>query len=312
MKVLVTGAAGFIGSNFVKLLSAAGIHTVAVDSLNNLLYPKSIKEQNFLELSKLDFVDCKKIDLVHDTYDFSSDEIDLVFNLAAIPGQHLSWTHTSEYFDANVILIEKLLFSFKKGIIPNWIQVSTSSVYGEVVTTGNGEILRPSNPYGVSKLAGEQLLLAYQKYQSFNLTILRLFSVFGPGQRPDMGIHKFLTGIKQGAPITIYGDGLQSRQMTYVDDVTDVFLKIIRKPWNGIQIFDVAGAEILNTLQVLESCEEVVGKTANRIFISRPNGDQIQTQTTDKALEASLGKLKFTNFKDGLLKQWTKIESETN
>jgi len=303
MKILITGAAGFIGSNVAVYLARFGHTITAVDSLDSLLYHREVKEVNFLRLSEFQNIETRIMNLSLDNYSFDYD-FDILINFAALPGQILSWNNLQKYLDSNVMLVEKLIKSFKPAKIPNWIQASTSSVYGETVTKGKFGALNPSNPYGISKLAGEHLLQSYSDIYNFDFKILRFFSVYGPYQRPDMGIFKFFSNINSGMAVPIYGDGKQTRQLTFVDDISRLINIMIKKWDHGGQYYDVAGPEIISVNEIVDKCMKICGKRVDIDFIPRPIGDQLATKTTDTELFSDFGFNYNFGVDVGLKMQW--------
>jgi len=308
MKVLVTGAAGFIGRNLVDEISTQKIDIIAVDNLSDLLYSRKIKKANLEHISKYDNVKCFDLDVMSlpKTQDFK--HFDCIINLAALPGQRLSWEHTKEYTESNFLAVSKLLRRFCMGQNTHFIQASTSSVYGKLATPANHSNPSPDNPYGITKLASEHMIKAYSENFGLNYSILRFFSVYGPHQRPDMGVYKFLQGIMSDKSINVYGDGLQSRSLTYVKDAVEVIKTVIEKGAQNIS-FDVSGSETYSVNEIVSKCELVVGKKAQIKFIPSPPGDQMHTKGDCSKLNELFRLNLKTNLEYGLKQQLHQMSS---
>lgn len=307
MEIMVTGAAGFIGRNLIPTLSNHCKKIYAVDNLNPLLYSSKIKNINFKYLSTLKNVKCIELDTNEITRNADYKNLDLIVNLAALPGQSLSWENTNEYIKNNISNVNNLIREFCVNGDSFFLQASTSSVYGKFANGGSGQILKPNNPYGVTKLAAENLIDAYSQNYDFDFSIMRLFSVYGPHQRPDMGINKFLTSIMKGSQVTIYGDGTQSRSLTYVMDVVTAIIKLIEiKP--SKQRIDISGNKAVSVNEIVSICENVVGKKAQIQFVPTPIGDQEKTIGDIDKTEKILGVSQYTGIEFGIREQFKEIK----
>jgi nucleoside-diphosphate-sugar epimerase len=310
MEIMVTGAAGFIGRNLIPILSKHCQKIYAVDNLNPLLYSSKIKNYNFKYLSSLKNIECIEVDTNNITKNENYRKVNLIINLAALPGQSLSWENTSEYIQNNISNVNNLIREFCLDGDLYLLQASTSSVYGRIATGGPDQILSPNNPYGVTKLAAENLIDAYSQNYDFNFSILRLFSVYGPHQRPDMGIYKFLSSILNGSEVKVYGDGTQSRSLTYVMDVVDAIIKVVDlKPSN--QKIDISGNRVVTVNEIVSICENVVGKKAKINFVPTPVGDQDKTVGNIERAENLLGIKKYTSVEFGIKEQFTEMRRST-
>jgi nucleoside-diphosphate-sugar epimerase len=232
------------------------------------------------------------------------DNHEVVINQAAIPGLVKSWSHFSEYVHSNVIGVGKLLEASAITGIQKFVQISTSSVYGLNATGPEDSHKNPVSPYGVSKLSAELLAQAYKQNYDLDLTILRYFSVYGPRQRPDMAYHKFIDAIIQGKIISIYGDGLQNRTNTYVSDAIDATVASLEiTECSEEKIFNIAGGESQNLLQVISLLEAMIGKKASLQFLPAKKGDQRSTVGVTKRAEEYLKWKPTTHLVSGLEKQ---------
>jgi nucleoside-diphosphate-sugar epimerase len=182
----------------------------------------------------------------------------------------------------NVLATQRLLAAATAGAPtgnrPHFLHISTSSVYGQFATGDENSPLAPVSPYGITKLAAEHLVQAYSANFGLPTTILRLFSVYGPGQRPDMGYHIFIDRILKGETITIDGDGTDSRSNTYVLDVVQGLVRAFEQPEQSAgETFNIGGGEEVTVLQVLEMLQELSGMEARTTHGPRRPGDQRRT-----------------------------------
>ncbi len=303
---MVTGAAGFIGRNLIESLAKTDYEVYAVDSLNSLLYSAGLKRMNFEYISKLENVSCVEIDINELRCSGELKDIDVIVNLAAIPGQSLSWEYTHDYMKSNFLGVNNLIKEFCLDTSTYFIQASTSSVYGEFANGNNKNSLNPNNPYGVTKLAAENLIRSYDQNYGLNYCLLRLFSVYGPYQRPDMGVYKFLNNINNGEAVSIFGDGSQSRSLTYVNDVVNSILKVINIKPLKICV-DVSGSEVITVNELVSLCEEIVGKKAQINYVPTPKGDQRITIGDINGYKQVFGEHSDTDIRIGLRAQFDQV-----
>jgi nucleoside-diphosphate-sugar epimerase len=225
-KILVTGAAGFIGSHLVDRLLADGHEVTGIDCFTDY-YDIRIKKNNISGASRHDrftFVGGSLNDV--DLHGLLADR-DVVFHQAAQAGVRASWGKTFEsYIDSNVRATQKLCEAARKVALKKLVFASSSSVYGETTELPMKEThpTRPVSPYGVTKLDSENMCLLYRKSFGLPVVCLRYFTVYGPRQRPDMAIHRFLRGAMEGDPVEVFGNGEQTRDFTFVSDVVDANL----------------------------------------------------------------------------------------
>jgi nucleoside-diphosphate-sugar epimerase len=303
MKILVTGGAGFIGSHLAEKLCRDGHEVTVLDSLSDFLYPRELKIKNITEFNSLG-IKFHHVDMAHDNIDQIVEGHDVVINQAAIPGLVKSWSHLDEYSRSNIVGLGKILEAAKKYQVKRFIQISTSSVYGKTATGSEDSSKNPFSPYGVTKLAAENLARAYESNYELPVVILRYFSVYGPRQRPDMAYNKFISKISQGNTLEVYGDGSQTRTNTYVSDIvnataTCIDLKLLI---DGLD-FNVSGREKVSLLQVIEILENGIGKKAKLSFEKRREGDQVATEGNFSKANKLLGYSPLVNIERGLLNQ---------
>ena len=202
--------------------------------------------------------------------------MDYVFHLAAQAGVRASWGKSFEIYTRNNIeATQRLLESYKDMKIKKFVYASSSSVYGDAeLPMRENSLLKPVSPYGVTKLAGEHLCYLYWKNYGVPTVSLRYFTVYGPRQRPDMAIHKFVKAIFNGDTITVYGDGRQTRDFTYVEDVTEANLlaATVNNNLNG-EVFNVGGGSRISVNGLIELIEGISGKKAEIKYIEGQKGD---------------------------------------
>lgn len=302
MKVLVTGAAGFIGSHVVETLSAAGNEIVALDCFLEDSYPSSVKRQTWDYVSHLPGVTPLTLDLRTDDLSPALDGVSHVVNEAGMPGLMKSWEDLSVYFDCNVLGLDRLLRQAREADVSKFLQVSTSSVYGLNAIGSEDQPTEPVSPYGVSKLAAEKLLLAHRANFGFPVTILRYFSVYGPRQRPDMGYHRFIEAILDEQPIRIHGDGLQTRTNTFVSDCVNGTLRALEAGREG-EVYNLSGEWSINVLEALDLISDALGKPHRIEFIEKRPGDQQDTRGDYSKAHDEFGYTPVVSPAEGLARQ---------
>ena len=309
MKILLTGAAGFIGSHLTEALAGQGHEVIALDALLPFPYPAEQKINNWNQIGQLGKkIKRIKVDLRDPLNIPEIEECDFIFHLAAMPGLNLSWEDTKIYIECNILATSNLLRTLRPGVLKKFLYVSTSSVYGKFVLGDETSRLIPASPYGVTKLAAENLIVAY--CQAFNIpfSIFRLFSVYGPRQRSDMAFNIFIKKLFLGETIGIFGDGSQSRANTYVGDVVDGLISGMSKARNG-EAYNLCGNEQNSILQVLSTLEGITGVIPKVLFHKERLGDQQETRSVAMKATEELGfSPKFT-LREGLLQQveWQRI-----
>lgn len=300
MEILVTGAAGFVGSHVARELAQRGHSVTAADMFLDRLYPNEQKIRNWDELGSISQIRRVVVDLRGDLSGLSS-KYDVIVNEAGMPGLMTSWTEFDSYLSCNIKLVENLISHFNHEDL-HLVQISTSSVYGLEATGDESSRLQPTSPYGVSKLAAEELVRTYSRTQGLNYTILRYFSVFGPGQRPDMAYNRIIKAISSGDPVTIFGDGNQTRTNTYVGDIAAITSDVAEaQPRNDV--FNISGREQVRLLDAVRIIEDKLGVKANLHFSEKRPGDQLTTSgVIDKAVKV-LGYNPKTGFDEGISEQ---------
>jgi UDP-glucuronate 4-epimerase len=311
MRILVTGGAGFIGSHLIKDLCMNNHNVTVIDSLDSTLYSADIKRARIKKLaSKFDFK-FHAMDINDDLEFLLKSDLEYVINLAALPGQRLSWSHLPDYTKSNFLGVGNLLKTVVVAQKIPFLQISTSSVYGKIASGSENQLLEPFSPYGVTKRAAEDLIHSYKSNHDLTYTIFRLFSVFGPGQRPDMAVHKFLKLIDDGQEVQVFGDGNQSRSMTDVTQVSKSILNLIglNDTLDKSSVYNISGGSSITVLDLISICERIVGKTAKINFIARPAGDQLETRGNTSRAEKELGFDPRLEIEDVVARQFESIKT---
>ena len=287
MKILVTGAAGFIGSHLCERLIKDGYEVIGVDAFIPY-YPRRIKEKNIENLKKSKKFLFFEADLRTAKLEQFLEGVDIIIHEAAMAGLVQSWIKFDWYMSCNLLGTQRLLEASKNRGISKFLHISTSSVYGPVATGDEDSELTPVSPYGITKLAAEHLCRVYGTYFNVPVTILRYFSIYGPRQRPDMGYHIFIRDILLEEQITIFGDGKQTRGNTYIDDCIDGTVLAIEKGRVG-EIYNIGGGQEVSVNEVIEILQKLIGKKAKLIY-GRPRlGDQQRTLANIKKANKDIG-----------------------
>lgn len=287
MRVVVTGAAGFVGSHIVDALLDRGDNVVGIDCFTDY-YGRKQKEQNLREAREHPGFTLAEVDLRTGDLDTWLDGADAVVNEAATPGLLLSWDEFERYESCNVSAVHRLIKACQRVKVPRFVQASTSSVYGPVATGVEASSTRPISPYGVTKLAAEHLLLAHHDMFGFPAVVLRYFSIYGPRQRPDMAYRIFCERLLRGEPITIYGDGHQSRGNTYVGDCVAATLLAIERGEAG-EVLNIGGGREIELLEAIEIIADALETTPQIEFRPERPGDQHRTLADTSLARAVLG-----------------------
>ncbi len=312
MKVLVTGGAGFIGSHLVDRLIERGDEVVVYDNFSPYYSGKEknierhVKEKNKnFELARADILDLKKlVDVVSGC--------NVVVHLAAQPGVRYSIEHASEVARINVDGTVNVLEACVKNNVKKIVFGSSSSVYGDVERLPAREeyACKPISPYGASKLSGEEYCESYSRMYALQIPMLRFFTVYGPRQRPDMGIHKFVKAVMEGGEITIFGEGKQTRDFTFVSDIVEGILLALDKKTDTTPI-NLGGGNNISVNELVKAIEEASGKKAKIKNIDWQKGDVKDTLASNEKAGTLLGWKPKAGIRDGLKEyvKWWKLSS---
>jgi nucleoside-diphosphate-sugar epimerase len=292
MRYVVTGAAGFIGSQLAHALLDEGHDVVGVDCFTDF-YDPAEKEENARGL------DVRRFDLAEESLDLGG--VDGVFHLAAQAGVRSFGDVFPLYVRRNLIATQRILEACV-GANVRTVLASSSSVYGEAETYPTPEEAqpRPISPYGITKLACEQLAYAYRA----DAVVLRYFTVYGPGQRPDMFFRRVCEALLVGATFEIYGTGEQSRSFTYVGDVVSATIAAMERAPAGA-VYNVGGGEEASMLEAIDLLEQVSGRKLDVSRIDAARGDVSRTRADIERIRAALGWEPQTGLRDGLDAMWS-------
>jgi nucleoside-diphosphate-sugar epimerase len=256
---IVTGAAGFIGAHVAETLMRDGHVVLGLDDLNPS-YDVRLKEYRLQKLMEMQGFSFKKVDITQrqDMLDFgqAAAPVDAVVNLAARAGLRASLEDPWIFLETNVRGTLNLLDLCREIGIPKFVLASTSSVYGAnppLPTPESADTSRPLQPYAASKIAAETLCHSYHHLYDLDVTIFRYFTVYGPAGRPDMSIFRFIQWIREGRPLRLYGDGEQSRGLTYVDDIARATVMGLRPL--GFEIINLGGHESVKINAIVRMLE---------------------------------------------------------
>ena len=303
-KVIVTGAAGFIGSHLCEKLVSDGYEVSGVDCFTDY-YDPDRKRQNIEGLLKNDRFSLVEEDI--NSCDLLSvfDGADCVFHLAAQAGVRRSWGEEfNHYIQSNILATQKILEAIREIGGIRLVYSSSSSVYGETqdLPMKEDHRLRPISPYGATKLSGEDLCELYYHNYGIRYVALRYFTVYGPRQRPDMAFSRFITSAFQGGGIEVYGDGKQTRDFTFVSDAIES--NVLASRYNGDErVFNIGGGSRVSVLDVLKIIESETGRSLNVEFTQRALGDVTDTWADASRASSELGFSPQVILKEGLARE---------
>jgi len=311
VKTVVTGAAGFIGSHLVERLLDEGHEVVGIDAFLDY-YPREVKERNIARardhrsyrLVEGRLQDMNLAEALHDAGQ--------LYHLAAQAGVRASWGRDFQiYTDNNVLGTQRLLESAVSAGVPRLVYASSSSVYGDATALPLHEdtLCRPVSPYGVTKLAAEHLVHLYAASHGLPAVSLRYFTVYGPRQRPDMAFHRFLKAALLGDPIRLFGDGQQTRDFTFVDDIVAATRAAADNGRPGC-VYNVGGGERVSMNHVLELVKQVTGR---QVAVKREEiqkGDMKDTHADTTAARRDLGFRSTVALREGLAREWSWVRGQ--
>ncbi|MFA4826206.1 MAG: NAD-dependent epimerase/dehydratase family protein [Methanoregula sp.] len=305
MKALVTGCAGFIGSHLTDRLLKEGYDVTGIDCFTDY-YPRSIKESNIRDCRKNShFTFIEKDILEIDSFP----AVDYIFHEAAQAGVRASWGSSfAIYTRNNIDATQKLLEYYKNTPLKKFVYASSSSVYGDAPLPMREDMKpQPISPYGVSKLAAEHLCYLYWKNFQIPTVSLRYFTVYGPRQRPDMGINKFVHSVINSDSIAIFGDGTQTRDFTYIDDVVKANMLAASSEIKG-EYFNIGGGNRISVINLIQTIGDISGNSPKIHYLDKQKGDVDNTWADTKKARDFLHWNADVDIKDGLRKyiQWVK------
>ncbi len=312
MKIIITGAAGFIGSTLADKLLSLGHEVSGVDNFDEF-YSKEIKEENIKASLRNPLYHFYPIDILdlNTLCNTLTDNYDVIVHLAAKAGVRPSLKNPALYQRVNVEGTQNVISFAEQKKIGKIVFASSSSVYGvneNLPWKEDDQDLRPISPYASSKIAGEWLgrSLAYSSDIAF--IALRFFTVFGPRQRPDLAINTFFRKIKNGEPITVFGDGSTIRDYTYVDNIVDGIIGVITiYNGKGFSVFNLGSHHPVKLLEMIHTVEEVIGIPAKIEFAPMQDGDVPKTYSDSTKAKDIFGFSPAISFKEGLRRYFKSI-----
>lgn len=304
--VLVTGAAGFIGSKVAQQLCQENRQVIGIDNLNDY-YDPSLKRLRLADLDQysnfhfqeLDIEDKDRLANLFAEHSFSA-----VINLAARAGVRASVQDPYVYFSTNTIGTLNLLELMRKHSIEKLVLASTSSLYAgqPMPFIETMPVNEPISPYAASKKAAEVTAYTYHNLFNIDVSVVRYFTVYGPAGRPDMSPYRFFNWINEGKAIQLYGDGHQKRDFTFVDCVAQGTIAALKPV--GYEIFNIGNSRPFSILEMIEMMEKMVGKKAIIDFLPRHATDMQATWANTEKTEKSLGWKPNVGFEEGLERTW--------
>ncbi len=310
MNVLITGVAGFVGSHLAERLLERGERVIGVDCFTDY-YARAIKESNLaLMLGRPGFRFVEST-IQEAELEALLDGVTHVFHLAAQAGVRRSWGRDFQVYTVNNVEATQVLLEALVGrSIEKLVYASSSSVYGDnaPIPMREDTVPQPLSPYGVTKLAAEHLCHLYSTNHGVPATSVRYFTVYGPRQRPDMAFNRFLRAALQGAPISVFGDGEQTRDFTYVDDAVAATILAAERGTPG-RAYNIGGGSRVSVNDVLQIVERISGRRLDVRREPAQKGDMRDTYADTSRARAELGFAPATSLADGLAAEYRWLSS---
>jgi UDP-glucuronate 4-epimerase len=318
MHLLVTGGAGFIGHHLIAALYARypDVHITCIDNFDPF-YDPAVKERNIQPFLDKPGFQLLRVDLGQTTCSQLESllpaSLDAILHLAAKAGVRPSIQNPEAYYQANVVGTQNLLdFAASKGV-PQFVFASSSSVYGvnDHFPWKEDEHLIPISPYASTKLEGEELGKVYSSQHHLRFIALRFFTVYGPGQRPDLAIHKFTKAILNNESLTVYGDGSTSRDYTYVGDIVNGILAALDYRASEYEVINLGNHYSIALIDLIQTIEKAVGKQATLLYGPEQPGDVPKTYADISKARRLLGYNPATSLEAGLVAfvEWYRMQS---
>lgn len=305
-KVLVTGAAGFIGSHLCDVLLARGDGVAGIDCFDSF-YDPAIKRRNIAEACENDRFALHEIDITNEQAlkaVFETERPDVVVHLAARAGVRPSLEDPNLYHRVNIIGSQHILDACRACPVSHLVFASSSSVYGGIKETPFRETMtcdRPVSPYAATKRMNELMAHVCHHVYGLKVTLLRFFTVYGPRQRPEMAIHKFTRLLHEGKPIPMFGDGSARRDYTYIDDILDGLLKAVDTPFE-YEIFNLGESHTTSLKELIDLLAETFDKPVHVNQMPFPASDMEITFADIMKAQEMLGYSPMTTMREGLAK----------
>jgi UDP-glucuronate 4-epimerase len=293
MRILVTGAAGFIGYHVAARLLREGARVVGIDNLNNYYDPRlkrarlALLEHARFTFRMLDVADRPAMERL-----FEKEEISLVIHLAAQAGVRHSLERPHDYTESNITGFLNILEGCRRARLAHLIYASSSSVYGnntKVPFAVGDRVDRPVSLYAATKRANELMAYSYRHLFGIAMTGLRFFTVYGPWGRPDMAPYKFARAIVRGETIDVFNYGRMHRDFTYIDDVVEAVVRLARQPADGCRVFNIGSGAPISLMGFVHALEGAFGRRARRRFRPLERGDIVSTHADVGAIERVIG-----------------------
>ncbi len=305
MRALVTGAAGFIGSHLCDRLLADGYDVVGLDSFTDY-YSRTLKEQNLTNARGHKGFRFHELDLVEDDLESAFDGVQVVFHVAGRSGLRVSRRNQFDhYLRDNVVATQRLLEHAASRHVRRFVYAGSSSIYGDAERLPTKETTepRPVSYYGLTKLAAEKLVLLYATSREVPAIVLRYFHVYGPRQRPDMAIARFMRGLHEGEPVDVYGDGEQTRDFTFVADAVEATVHAAEVQTRE-SVFNIGGGSRATLNGVLAQLEQISGAAAQRRTLAVAPGDHRHGSASINLARRELAWEPRVSLRAGLERHW--------
>jgi nucleoside-diphosphate-sugar epimerase len=300
MRVVVTGAAGFVGFSLCKYLLEQENDVVGIDVMSDF-YDVTRKEANLANLKVWSSFSFHRVDILDAPLRQLLDGAEVVFHLAGQPGVRPSWgAEFPLYVNRNVLATQFLLEALRDIPVRKVVYASSSSVYGNAESYPTTETLRPLpvSPYGVTKLAAEHLCELYRVNFGVPTSSLRLFTVYGPGQRPDMAFARLLEAALREKPFPLFGDGRQTRDFTFVGDVVEAMYAAAQSTWVGVA--NIGGGSRVSMVEVIRMVESLIGRALETVHLPAQPGDVRDTAADTSVARQAFGYVPTTSLVEGL------------
>lgn len=317
MKILLTGAAGFIGFHLAGRLLSRGDEVVGVDNLNDY-YPVVLKEARLSRLAskkgfrfvKMDISDRRELPAL-----FEAEKFDAVVNLAAQAGVRYSIENPWAYVESNLLGFMNVLECCRHYPVKNLVYASSSSVYGDngkVPFSEDDKVDSPVSLYAATKKSNELLASCYNHLYGIPVTGLRFFTVYGPWGRPDMSPMLFASAILEGRPIKVFNNGKMMRDFTYIDDIVEGVVRVLDHPSGEPRVYNIGCGSPAKLLDFISLIETSLGRTAEKIMMPMQAGDVTRTYADTTKLERDFGYRPQVSLPDGIAKFVEWYNSDNN
>ena len=308
---IITGVGGFIGSHLAETILKQGKQIIGIDQINDY-YDPCLKEANIDRLKQYSGFKFIRNSIQNLDWLELLKNVDVIYHQAAQAGVRASWgdgfrDYTERNINATQIILEA---ASKTSSLKRFVFASSSSVYGNAQRMPTPETISPLpvSPYGISKLAAERMCLLYHHNFNVPVTALRYFTVYGPRQRPDMAFHKFFKAAVRKEAISIYGDGQQTRDFTFISDVVAANLAVASVPEAIGEVFNIGGGSRAVLADVLATMEKIIGNPIKQEFADRARGDARHTSADISKAQKILDYNPRISLEEGLTKEWEWIE----